>query len=174
MTEVVTDRQIFEKVIEGLVPTAKSILWIATADIKDMHIPTGTRTSIPFLGLLAELAKRGVAIRLIHAKEPGPRFQESFDAYPNLLEHLEMMHCPRCHLKTIIVDMQKMYIGSANLTGAGLGAKSSKKRNFEAGIISSEPALLEPIIEQFDTLWLGAHCGECGRKEFCAQFAEMK
>lgn len=59
------------------------------------------------------------------------------------------------------------YIGSANLTGAGIGMKSSLRRNFEAGILTNDPALVEPAIEQFDTLWMGTHCKKCGRQEFC-------
>ena len=34
-----------------------------------------------------ELARRdGVDIRLIHAKEPGPRFRKDFDRFPELVE----------------------------------------------------------------------------------------
>lgn len=44
---------------------------------------------------------------------------------------MERMLCPRVHFKCIIVDGVKAYFGSANLTGAGMGAKSEKKRNFE-------------------------------------------
>lgn len=33
----------------------------------------------PFIAVLVKLLKRGVEIRLIHAKEPGPAFREDFD-----------------------------------------------------------------------------------------------
>lgn len=45
--------------------------------------------------------------------------------------------------------------------------KSSLRRNFEAGILTNDPAIVEPAIEQFDTLWMGSHCKKCGRQEFC-------
>ena len=35
--------------------------------------------------------------------------------------HAWLRQCPRVHLKTIIVDGEQLYLGSANLTGAGLG-----------------------------------------------------
>ena len=35
-----------------------------------------------FLGLLADLIKKGKEVRLIHAQEPGPNFREDFDRYP--------------------------------------------------------------------------------------------
>lgn len=36
----------------------------------------------------------------------------------------------------LIFDFETAYIGSANLTGAGIGMKSSNRRNFEAGILT--------------------------------------
>ena len=50
----------------------KHTLWIGTADIKDAYIELKGE-KVPFLKLMEQLIKRGVEIRLIHAKEPGPR-----------------------------------------------------------------------------------------------------
>ena len=47
------------------------------------------------------------------------------------------------------------YSGSANLTGAGMGAKSKGKRNFESGFLTRDPELVQAIMTQFDTLWMG-------------------
>ena len=41
MTKFVSNREIYEQVIRGRVPLAKKRLWIATADIKDMHEDSG-------------------------------------------------------------------------------------------------------------------------------------
>ena len=43
--------------------------------------------------------------------------------------------------------------GSFNLTGAGIGAKGPHRRNFEAGFITTDPALVGQIMEQFDAIW---------------------
>jgi phosphatidylserine/phosphatidylglycerophosphate/cardiolipin synthase-like enzyme len=67
----------------------------------------------------------------------------------------------------IIFDLETVYIGSANLTGAGIGMKGPNRRNFESGILTNEAKIVEAAIEQFDTLWMGTHCAKCGRKEFC-------
>ncbi len=48
--------------------------------------------------------------------------------------------CPRLHAKAVIIDCRAMYLGSANLTGAGLGAKADKRRNFEMGIWTESSA----------------------------------
>ena len=79
MVRFVSDREIYEQVVRDAVPKARQRLWIATADIKDMYVDGGGRDMVPFLQVLSELIGRGVEIRLIHAKEPGPNFREDFD-----------------------------------------------------------------------------------------------
>lgn len=148
------------------VDKVKHQLWIGTADIKDVYVKKGSAT-IPFLEVIHNLLKRGVEVRLIHAKEPGPAFREDFDKYPLLATHLERVLCNRVHFKLIVFDFEVAYIGSANLTGAGIGMKSEHRRNFEAGILTNEPRLVDSAITQFDEVWMGKHCKHCGRKEYC-------
>ncbi len=171
-TRFITDSEIYREVLLAEVPRAKQFLWIGTSDLKDLHVEKGKRM-VPFLEILSELLDQGVAVRLIHAKEPGPAFREDFDRYPNLIEGLERMLCPRIHFKTVVVDGRFAYSGSANLTGAGMGAKGPHRRNFEGGIITTDPGLVAPIMEQFDTLWIGAHCEKCRRKEFCTEHGDL-
>lgn len=148
------------------VESVRRTLWIGTADIKDLYVGTGDNIR-PFLGVVSDLLKRGVEVRLIHAKEPGQRFREDFDRYPLLAAGLERVLCPRVHFKIIIMDLETAYIGSANLTGAGMGIKSPGRRNFEAGILTDDAALVDAAIEEFDCVWRGGYCGGCGRREFC-------
>ena len=166
MFRFITDREIYEIVIADALPKAKEFVWIGTADIKDVYFVKGGQSK-PLLGVLSELIKKGVEIRLIHAKEPGPAFRTDFDKYPALAKSLERMLCPRVHFKIVIIDGVFAYTGSANLTGAGMGAKSSSRRNFENGFITDEVELIEKIAEQFDNVWMGKFCKTCGRKEFC-------
>ena len=178
LTTFLSNREIYISVVCGIVPQAKERLWIATADIKDMYVPPahamratearrGGRDMVPFLEVLDGMVKCGVEVRLIHAKDPGPNWRDDFDRYPTLWTAMERMLCPRVHFKCIIVDGVKAYFGSANLTGAGMGAKSEKKRNFENGVLTDDPALVEPLVEQFDSVWRGAFCKGCGRRDFC-------
>ena len=156
----------YEKVIEKI-KDCKKTLWIGTADIKDLYVKDGRGTK-PLLEVLSDLAKRGVAIRLIHAKEPGPAFREDFDKYPAVIEGLERVLCPRVHFKIIIFDLKTAYVSSANLTGAGLGMKGENTRNFEAGVLSSNQDFVKNAATQFDEVWMGAHCKSCKRKQFCS------
>ena len=141
MIKYIADEAHFKEVITR-VPNVRKTLWIGTADIKDLYV--GER---PFLGVLADLVAKGRAVRLIHAKEPGPNFREDF--------------------KILIFDLKVAYIGSANLTGAGIGLKGAGSRNFEAGVLTDEPELVEAAINQFDSVWRGAKCKTCRRKKSC-------
>lgn len=166
MTRFITNEQHYQQVIEP-VAAATSFVWIGTADIKDLHVEYKGKVR-SFLHILDVLAKRKVAVRLLHAKDPGPNFRKSFDAYPLLWKNMERQLCPRVHFKHIIIDGKFAYTGSANLTGAGLGMKGEQTRNFESGIITSDPVFVEAIMNQFDEVWIGKYCKKCGRREYCS------
>lgn len=53
--------------------SVKKTLWVGTVDIKDLYVET-RKEKRPFWAQLAELIKKGVKVRLIHTKEPGPTF----------------------------------------------------------------------------------------------------
>ena len=172
MVELITDRYIYEKVICSRVPKAKKFLWLATADLKDLHVDKQGEM-VPFLEVLSDLVSRAIEIRLLHAKEPGPAFRRDFDRYPNLIGGMERILCPRVHFKSVIIDGKFAYTGSANLTGAGMGAKAADKRNFEAGIITDDKKIIVGIMDQFDKIWRGEHCRQCKRKQFCADYTDL-
>ena len=142
----------YDKVIDKI-KDCKKTLWIGTADIKDLYLKDGRGTN-PLLEVLSDLAKRGVEIRLIHAKEPGPAFRQDFDKYPALIDGMERVLCPRVHFKIIVFDLKTAYVGSANLTGAGLGMKGENTRNFAAGVLSSNKDFVKNAAEQFDNVWI--------------------
>lgn len=172
MLEFITDREIYEKVICGRIPKTKKFLWLATADLKDLHVDKRGKM-VPFLEVLSDLVAKHVEIRLLHAKEPGSAFRGDFDRYPNLINGMERILCPRIHLKSAIIDGEFGYTGSANLTGAGMGAKTAGRRNFEAGIITDDKEIVGGIMKQFDDIWRGEHCRECKRKKFCADYKDI-
>ena len=172
MLDYITDRDIYERVICGRIGKARKFVWIATSDLKDLHVGKAGRM-VPFLEILSDLVHRRVEIRLLHAKEPGPAFREDFDKYPNLIKGMERILCPRVHLKAVVVDGDFAYAGSANLTGAGMGAKSEHRRNFESGIITDDQRIVAKVMEQFDAIWRGTHCPSCQRKKFCADYKDI-
>ncbi|MDE6721503.1 MAG: phospholipase [Bacteroidaceae bacterium] len=165
MIKFISNSGHYKEVISAI-KNVKRTLWIGTADIKDLYVELGKEKK-PFLALVAQLIRKGVDVRLIHAKEPGPAFREDFDKYPVLYDRLERVLCPRVHFKIIVLDCQMTYIGSANLTGAGIGMKAETTRNFEAGVFTDEPELVESAMNLFDEVWIGKMCKKCKRKEYC-------
>jgi phosphatidylserine/phosphatidylglycerophosphate/cardiolipin synthase-like enzyme len=167
-TRLVLNEATYQLVLKELVMEAHRLLWIVTADIKDLYIEDG-KDFVPFLKVLADKLRDGVEIRLVHAKEPGPRFREDFDRFPELVqaEVFERILCPRMHMKCVIADGKKAYVGSANLTGAGMGAKSPHRRNFEAGVVTDDRETIRDLMTFLDTFYLGDHCVKCQRRDVC-------
>lgn len=168
MHQLLLNRDIYLEVVQERIPRAHNHVWIVTADIKDMYVEH-FGDFVPFLQLLSELVTRGVAVRLIHAKEPGPRFREDFDRFDALISNdlFERILCPRVHTKAIVIDGREAFVGSPNLTGAGLGSKHEDKRNFEAGFLFDDEDSLAELTAWIDTLYLGDYCHTCRRREYC-------
>ena len=165
MIKYIKNEKHYELLLEQ-VSKVKHTLWIGTADLKDLYIKK-QNSVVPFLELLDTKINKGVSVRLLHAKEPGENFRNDFDQYPALWNGMERALCPRIHFKIIIFDMETVYIGSANLTGAAFGMKSEHNRNFEAGIFTDDTLLVEDAINQFDEVWIGIFCKKCGRIDVC-------
>jgi phosphatidylserine/phosphatidylglycerophosphate/cardiolipin synthase-like enzyme len=165
--ELVVDAQHHRRVVvEGILRATVS-LDIATADFKAMLVPSrGARgRAASIVQVFRQLAAGGVEIRLLHAGTPSaPALRELKGALPS---NLTIRRCPRLHSKAVVIDSRAMYLGSANLTGAGLGAKADGKRNFEMGIWTTSPPLIDAVLEQFNALWEGHRCKTCRRKDVC-------
>jgi phosphatidylserine/phosphatidylglycerophosphate/cardiolipin synthase-like enzyme len=156
----------FQRVVRGGILTAKVSLDIMTADFKAMLVPEpGKRRAPSIVEIFRRLASRGVEIRLLHAGTPSSAALRELKR--RLPENLTIRRCPRLHAKAVIVDCRMMYLGSANLTGAGLGAKADGKRNFELGVLTESPAMIDAVLEQFNALWEGNCCTSCRRKDVC-------
>lgn len=177
LLRVIVDRDHYDHVMREVL-TAEQSVWIATANLKDVMVEDprvvpgrrrgrrGNYASV--LGTFADLASKGIEIRILHAGFPSRAFRRSFDAHPALVGGgIEMRTCPRVHLKTVVVDARVAYLGSANWTGAGLGAKGDGRRNFEMGIVTSDDATIDQIQERYDRIWRGAECGGCRLRETC-------
>ncbi|UCD29724.1 MAG: phospholipase D family protein [Planctomycetota bacterium] len=166
--ELVVDGHHFKRVvIEGILKAGTS-LDIATADFKSMLVPIpGKQRARSIVEIFRDLADNGVEIRLLHSGVPsGPVLQELCHQLP---AGITIRRCPRLHAKAVIIDCKSMYLGSANLTGAGLGAKADGRRNFEMGVWTRAPELVDPVLDHFNTLWEGHYCESCKRHEVCPE-----
>ncbi|MGA2447048.1 MAG: phospholipase D-like domain-containing protein [Polyangiaceae bacterium] len=85
---------------------------------------------------------------------PG-RFAPSSPLGPRISDRRASRCGPRVHLKLVAIDGALLYLGSANFTGAGLGAKGDGRRNFELGIVTDDEWMLDVAQQRFDFLWRG-------------------
>jgi phosphatidylserine/phosphatidylglycerophosphate/cardiolipin synthase-like enzyme len=168
----------YEHVVEP-VANAKRSVWIATANLKELMVEDpnlrpgrararGRNSYRSVLEVFDELAARGVELRILHASLPSRPFRDELDRHPRLFRGgLQLRMCPRVHLKTVIVDGARMYLGSANWTGAGLGAKGEHRRNFEVGMVTEDEAWLDEVQGLYEHIWRGAACAKCKLRDEC-------
>jgi phosphatidylserine/phosphatidylglycerophosphate/cardiolipin synthase-like enzyme len=155
-----------EVVLEKMAHARESVL-IATANLKDMQIERGGFFA-SVTALFSELASRGVELRLLHAELPSRPFRRSFDKRERLVRGgLALKICPRVHFKAVLVDGAWVYLGSANLTGAGLGAKAEGRRNFELGVCTEDFETVDRVKALFEAIWSGAECAACKLRSVC-------
>jgi phosphatidylserine/phosphatidylglycerophosphate/cardiolipin synthase-like enzyme len=181
--ELVGGRGHYERVVRAAMEAKRSV-WIATANLKELMVEdhraapgrrrtlrtggAGARSTYrSILDVFDELAGRGVELRILHASPPSRAFREALARSPRLGRALALRACPRVHFKTVIVDGAFVYVGSANWTGAGLGAKGAGRRNFELGFAGSDDGLLDRAQEMLDRIWRGAACRGCKLREVC-------
>jgi phosphatidylserine/phosphatidylglycerophosphate/cardiolipin synthase-like enzyme len=167
VTELLSGAELYREVVLGRMAHARESVWISTANVKAMFVEQdGEYRSI--LALFSQLAARGVELKLLHAELPSRPFRAAFDKRKTLVRGgLSLKVCPRVHFKAVLVDGAWLYLGSANLTGAGLGAKGPDKRNFELGFVTEDFELIDRVTALYQSLWRGEECGACKLRSVC-------
>jgi phosphatidylserine/phosphatidylglycerophosphate/cardiolipin synthase-like enzyme len=164
----------YDQLISRELAETRVSLWIATANLKELRVdaPIGTRARargqlVSILETFESLVNRGVELRVLHGRAPSGPFSRELASRPELKKRLALRECPRVHLKLVVVDGRLLYLGSANWTGAGLGARSEGRRNFELGILTEDEYLLDRTQAEFDRIWSGKECGSCKLRGEC-------
>lgn len=168
---LIEGRAHYERVVRAVMNAERSV-WIATANLKELMVEDerwGRRRRFrSVLDVLEERAQDGVELRILHASPPSRPFRNAFDRCETLVRGgLELRPCPRVHFKLVVVDARLAYVGSANWTGAGLGARGDGKRNFEMGILTEDDAVLDAVQASFQRVWSGSECGTCRLRDRC-------
>jgi phosphatidylserine/phosphatidylglycerophosphate/cardiolipin synthase-like enzyme len=170
--KLLVDAEHYSELVSRAIGTAEVAVWIATANLKTMLVeaPIGSRARargryISFFETLSDLAKRGVDVRILHAGVPSGPLRKEMEKLS--ASKVKMRRCPRVHLKMIAIDGRLLYLGSANLTGAGLGAKGEGRRNFEMGIVTDDTSMLDVSQARFDRIWRGGECTACKLQSEC-------
>ena len=180
--ELVGGRGHYDRVVRAVMEARHSV-WIATANLKELMVEDhrarpGRRRTMragrsaasyrSMLDVFADLAGRGVELRILHASQPSGPFRAALAKTSRAAQKaLALRACPRVHFKAVVVDGGFVYVGSANWTGAGLGAKGTGRRNFELGFAGSDDGLLDRVQEMFDRVWRGGECKGCKLRAVC-------
>jgi phosphatidylserine/phosphatidylglycerophosphate/cardiolipin synthase-like enzyme len=168
------DRAHYDLALSALT-RAQHSLWIATANLKDVRLeaPIGSvaRARKRFVSVtehFSGLVARGVELRVLLASPPSRPFRESLTRRKALASTKDWLRqCPRAHLKLLVVDGTELYLGSANFTGAGMGAKGDGRRNFELGVVTTDHVLVDSAQRRFDRIWSGRECKGCRLRDKC-------
>jgi phosphatidylserine/phosphatidylglycerophosphate/cardiolipin synthase-like enzyme len=175
-TRIVINENHYQEVIQRI-RKAKFSIKIMTGDFKRFNLkPTAKqgknyKDGSPFVKYLMEKAVQRVSIQVI-CSEPSKPFMDDKDEYYEQLnqpELFEFKHCIRNHAKAIIIDDKLAYIGSANITPAGLGQGIFTPGNFEVGILTDDSAIVSSIMDFFSKIWAGCYCERCHRAEKCLE-----
>ena len=125
----------------------------------------------PFIKYLMAKAVQGVSVQIICSK-PSSSFMDEWKEYYRQMgnpELFEYKFCERNHAKIFIIDDTFAYVGSANVTPAGLGQCDFKIPNIEAGILAEIPELVSSIKALFSMIWDEKVCTKCQRADICCE-----
>lgn len=171
VTRLITNKSHYEEVVERIC-SAKSSIRIMTANIKRFRLePTDEQAMFygtPFIERLMEKAVQGVSVQII-CSMPSQSFTKEWMEYFQQMNNpkpFEYKFCERNHAKVFIIDDKLAYVGSANVTRAGLRQDTSSQQNFEAGILTEDPDLVSSIKAFFSEIWNSKWC-ECTIEDNC-------
>ena len=170
---VITNGDHYQEVILKICKATSSIK-IMTANFKRFRLmPTYNqgedyKNGTPFVKYLMAKAVQGVSVQIICSR-PSSYFTEEWEEYYRQMnpELFEYKFCERNHSKVVIIDDKIAYVGSANVTPAGLGQGIFTPGNFEVGILTEDPDVISNLNALFSKIWDGKACANCHRAKKC-------
>jgi len=149
--------ELSDTVLYDLIGTARTSIIIASANVRNFRLQIGEQR-ISISEFLHYFSRKGVQIKLLlnTSAKKSVLISELVD-----VSGVQIHFCPRNHMKIIAVDDKMVYMGSANLTSAGLGQRANNRRNFECGIVTDQRNLVDEALKVFKSVWSFSSCPEC-------------
>ena len=174
-TRVITG-DYYQEVIKRICE-AKSSIRIMTGDFRRLNLkPTASqgnkyKSGTLFIDFLVEKANKGVSVQII-SSEDSDYFQEDVEKADREVKNnlFSVWFCARNHAKVVIIDDKIAYIGSANMTKAGLWQPYVSPGNFEIGILTEDPEVITSLNVMFSRITKCEFCEDCHRKKDCIEY----
>lgn len=175
-THLITNENHYQEVIQRIC-AAKSSIKIMTANFKRFRLkPTDNQgenyeDGTPFVKYLMAKAVQGVSVQIICSR-PSSSFTDEWKEYYRQMNDpvlFEYKFCERNHAKTVIIDDNLAYVGSANVTPAGLGQGIFTPGNFEAGVLTDNSEVVSSVKTLFSMVWEDDICSNCHRADKCVE-----
>jgi len=152
----VADEEHYTKVFKRM-SEVKHSLKIATANLKNFNIyveENDSKEPIRPWDFFMSLVERSIHVQVV-CMEPFDFYNYTKQNCPQLLNNplFELRYNTHNHMKIFIYDDEYVYIGSANITGAAIGKRSVRKRNYEAGMLIWGDDLIEAPLCHFYKSW---------------------
>lgn len=150
----IADDEHYTEVIRRMTEV-KHDLKIATANLKN-NVQIESEDEVDSLrpcDFFLSLVERGVHVQIVCMK-PFSFYWYAKEKCPELLEHplFELRYNWHNHMKIFFFDNEIAYLGSANITGAAIGKRKIKTRNYEAGVLLKGPMMQVPM-RHFEKSW---------------------
>jgi phosphatidylserine/phosphatidylglycerophosphate/cardiolipin synthase-like enzyme len=159
------DEEHYEVLINKVLLKAKKYVWLTTANVKNMYIGK-EKDWFSFIDVLEELVKKRVNIVIVHAGKPSDSFLNKIEKISRS-RYFSLFQCQRNHQKIVVSDDEVAYLGSANVTGAGIGGKKEDRRNFEAGVITIDKNVISMLKDRINRIISYQVCPQCHYRKEC-------
>ena len=174
-TRLITESH-YKEVIERI-SAAKSSIKIMTGDFKRFKLkPTAKQgknynDGTPFIKHLMEKIGKGISVQIICSR-PSKSFKEEYEELYEKIKpkNLSIYFCKRNHSKVVIVDNKVAYVGSANVTPAGLAQGIMSPGNFEIGILTENHQFISQLNTLFSKIMNGDYCYNCHLANKCIEY----
>ena len=172
----VADEEHYSQVFK-LMSEVKHSLKIASANLKNFSVTVesdGTTETLRLCDFFMSLVERGVHIQVVCMK-PFGFYLYAKENCPQLLENplFELRCNEHNHMKVFIFDDDCAYVGSANITDAAIGKRTSGNRNHEAGLLLWGADLMQSPLQHFEKVWNDPGILKSSWKRFATKAKEL-